>query len=236
MSARKIQNPPSLYLLSDHLDAALAMGEDLLTCKVDLAHGPIASRDMERVVQQNRDLAAFLSEVRVLELTLIARLLQARKWAEDMRRQELRLKPIIQLFSAGTASLPALSGDGTHVAFWSTASDLLPGGQPGLFAKDLVSGAVTQVAVAGLSPDDEPSASTLAALARFVRAHHIATVFVERNLSPALTRTLAHETGAATAVLDTMETLSHAQLAAGVDYDAVLRADLATLRRGLGCT
>lgn len=120
MSARKIANPPSLYLLGDHLDAALAMGEDLLTCKVDLAHGPIAARDMERVVQQNRDLAAFLSEVRVLELTLIARLLQARKWAEEIKREELRLKPIIQLFAAGTASLldaAAEFGDTTSRSF-----------------------------------------------------------------------------------------------------------------------
>ena len=120
MSARKIQSPPSLYLLSDHLDAALAMGEDLLDCKVELAHGPIASRDMDRVVQQNEDLAAFLSRVRVLELTLLGRLLQARKWAEEMRRQELRLKPITQLFSAGTASLldaAAALGDTTNRSF-----------------------------------------------------------------------------------------------------------------------
>jgi hypothetical protein len=60
---------------------------------------------MARVVQQNRDLAQFLSEVRVLELSLIARLLQARKWAEEIRRHELRLKPVIQLFVGATATL-----------------------------------------------------------------------------------------------------------------------------------
>lgn len=120
MSARAIATPPSIYLLGDHLDAALAMGEDLLTCKVELAHGPIASRDMARVVQQNRDLAQFLSEVRVLELSLIARLLQARKWAEEIRRHELRLKPVIQLFIGATASLldaAAELGDTTSQSF-----------------------------------------------------------------------------------------------------------------------
>lgn len=105
MTTATISAHPSLYLLGDHLDAALAMGEDLLTCKVELAHGPIESRDMARVVQQNRDLAQFLSEVRVLELSLIARLLQARKWAEEIRRHELRLKPVIQLFVGATATL-----------------------------------------------------------------------------------------------------------------------------------
>lgn len=111
---------PSLYLLGEHLDAALAMGEDLLTCKVELAHGPIASRDMARVVRQNRDLAGFLADVRVLELSLIARLLQARKWAEEIRRRELRLKPVIQLFVAGTTPLldaAAELGDTTSQSF-----------------------------------------------------------------------------------------------------------------------
>lgn len=120
MSTRTIAAHPSLYLLGDHLDAALAMGEDLLTCKVELAHGPIASRDMGRVEQQNRDLADFLSEVRVLELSLIARLLQARKWAEEIRRHELRLKPVIQLFVGATASLvdaAAELGDTTTQSF-----------------------------------------------------------------------------------------------------------------------
>jgi hypothetical protein len=95
---------PSIYLLGDHLDAALAMGEDLLTEKVALADAaqPLT---MARLVRQNRELAEFLTTVRTLELSLTARLLQARKWAEEMRRREVRLKPLIALFVAGTAPL-----------------------------------------------------------------------------------------------------------------------------------
>lgn len=111
---------PSLYLLADHLDAALAMGEDLLSSKVALISAAAGARDMDRVVAQNRELARFLSETRTLELALISRLLQARKWAEEIRRNEQRLKPVIQLFVAGTASLvdaAAEMGDTSNVAF-----------------------------------------------------------------------------------------------------------------------
>jgi hypothetical protein len=95
---------PSLYLLGDHLDAALAMGEDLLTERVALADAT-QHLTMARLVRQNRELAEFLTTVRRLELSLTARLLQARKRAEDMKRRESRLKPLIALFVAGTAPL-----------------------------------------------------------------------------------------------------------------------------------
>jgi hypothetical protein len=93
-----------IYLLSDHLDAALAMGEDLLTEKAQLAE-PTQHLTAARLARQNRDIAEFLSQVRTLELTMTARLLQARKRAEELRRGEHRLRPLIALFAAGTAAL-----------------------------------------------------------------------------------------------------------------------------------
>ena len=95
---------PNIYLLNDHLDAALAMGEDLLTEKValDKAAGPSPLRDWMR---QNRDLNHFLTTVRTLEYAMTARLLQARKRAEELKRRQTRLKPVIALFVAGTAPL-----------------------------------------------------------------------------------------------------------------------------------
>jgi zinc transport system substrate-binding protein len=44
---------------------------------------------------------------------------------------------------------------------------------------------------------------------------------------------IAEETGAATAVLDPLETLTDDS--AGTDYLSVMRANLVTLRRGQGC-
>jgi hypothetical protein len=98
------QRHPSIYLLGDHLDAALAMGEDLLTEKVALI-GPAEVQTQGRLDKQNRELAEFLANVRALELSLTARLLQARKRAEELKRHESRLKPLIALFVAGTAPL-----------------------------------------------------------------------------------------------------------------------------------
>jgi hypothetical protein len=103
-SAAQNTTHPSVYLLTDHLDAALAMGEDLLTEKLTLVtrQGPSPLRNWMR---QNRDLNHFLTTARTLEYAMTARLLQARKRAEELKRSEHRLKPLIALFVAGTAPL-----------------------------------------------------------------------------------------------------------------------------------
>jgi hypothetical protein len=98
------QRHPSIYLLGDHLDAALAMGEDLLTEKVAL-DTPAGKSPLRDWMRQNRDLNDFLSTVRTLEYAMTARLLQARKRAEELKRSESRLRPLIALFVAGTAPL-----------------------------------------------------------------------------------------------------------------------------------
>lgn len=102
--AAQPERHPSIYLLTDHLDAALAMGEDLLTEKISLGT-QMRSASLRSWMRENRDLANFLTSVRTLEYALTARLLQARKRAEDLRRLEKGLKPVIALFVAGTAPL-----------------------------------------------------------------------------------------------------------------------------------
>ena len=104
MAANASLRQPSIYLLGDHLDVALAMGEDLLTEKVVLAD-PVRKLTMARVVRQNREVAEFLSTVRTLELSLTSRLMQARRRAGEIKRRETRLRPLIALFAAGTAPL-----------------------------------------------------------------------------------------------------------------------------------
>jgi hypothetical protein len=104
MSASATSKHPSIYLLSDHLDAALALGEDLLCERVALVDA-VQPLTMARLVRQNSELGEFLGTVRTLELGLTARLLQARKRAEEVRRHETRLKPLAALFVGGTAPL-----------------------------------------------------------------------------------------------------------------------------------
>ena len=94
----------SIYLLGDHLDAALALGEDLLAVKLallDAAETPTRGH----LLRQNRELNQFLATVRCLELAMIARLLEARRRAEDLKRREGRLRPLAALLAAGTAPL-----------------------------------------------------------------------------------------------------------------------------------
>jgi hypothetical protein len=138
MSASAPAKHPSIYLLSDHLDASLAMGEDLLTEKVALADAA-KTPTMAHLLRQNRELGEFLTTVRSLELAMTARLLQARKRAEEMKRRESRLRPLIALFVAGTAPLvdaAAELGDTTTRDFdtGDTASAFLR--SRGLIARD----------------------------------------------------------------------------------------------------
>ncbi|HEU0129814.1 MAG TPA: metal ABC transporter substrate-binding protein [Mycobacteriales bacterium] len=89
---------------------------------------------------------------------------------------------------------------------------------------------LTQTGIAGVTPDAEPSPRRLAEIAGYVRAHGVRTIFAEALVSPKVADTVARETGARVAVLDPVEGVR-----GGDDYFSVLRRDVATLRRELGC-
>lgn len=91
-----------------------------------------------------------------------------------------------------------------------------------------------QVSIAGLSPDQEPSARQLADLAQAVREAKATTIYTEPLVDARFAETVAASTGAKTAVLDPVEGLTSAST--GSDYLAVMRANLATLRTGQGCS
>ena len=91
MASTQPERHPSIYLLSDHLDAALAMGEDLLTEKValDAPARQSSPSSLRSWMRQSRDLGDFLATARTLEYAMTARLLQARKRAEELKRSEI---------------------------------------------------------------------------------------------------------------------------------------------------
>lgn len=89
------------------------------------------------------------------------------------------------------------------------------------------------VGISGVDPEQEPSPATMAAVASYVRRHKIATIYTETTASSTLSQTIASETGAATAVLDPLESLTHTTKG---DYQSVMRTNLTTLRAGQGCT
>lgn len=92
-----------------------------------------------------------------------------------------------------------------------------------------------QISISGISPEAEPSARRLEQVAQQVREHRATTVFVEPLVSARVAETVARETGTTTATLNPIEGLTEDELAAGADYVSLMRANLETLRRGLGC-
>ncbi|WP_411276859.1 metal ABC transporter substrate-binding protein [Gaiella sp.] len=92
-----------------------------------------------------------------------------------------------------------------------------------------------QVPLEGLSPEAEPSARGIADLVELVKTSGATTVFFETLVSPKLAETVAREAGIETAVLNPLEGLTDDEIAAGEDYFSVMRANLAALRKALGC-
>lgn len=92
-----------------------------------------------------------------------------------------------------------------------------------------------QIAVAGLSPEVEPSPARMRQVVREIRRNKVTHVFFESAASPAVAKVLAREVGAETLVLNPIETLTRAQLDAGEDYFSIMRSNLKNLRTALGC-
>ncbi len=84
-----------------------------------------------------------------------------------------------------------------------------------------------QVAVTGISPEDEPSASQLATISDFVKQHGISTIFFEGTATPKVAETLARSTGARTSTLYTMERLTDEEAALG--YLGLMERNLTNL-------
>jgi zinc transport system substrate-binding protein len=92
-----------------------------------------------------------------------------------------------------------------------------------------------QIAITGIEPEAEPGAHSLADLVQRLRRDHVKTVFVEKLVSARLADTVAHEAGAGTAVLDPIEGLTKDEADRGETYFTLMRRNLATLRKALGC-
>jgi zinc transport system substrate-binding protein len=90
------------------------------------------------------------------------------------------------------------------------------------------------VGISGLSPSQEPDPAQVAEIADLVDERGVTTVYTETLVDPAVAETVAGEAGAQTAVLDPLEGLTDES--AGEDYLSVMRANLATLQQGQGCS
>jgi zinc transport system substrate-binding protein len=92
------------------------------------------------------------------------------------------------------------------------------------------------ISIAGISPEEEPSAARLAEISDIVKEKGIGYIFFESLVSPRLADTIAQETGAKTLVFDPIEGLSDADQKQGKDYISVQKENLQNLRTALSCS
>ncbi|WP_067178219.1 metal ABC transporter substrate-binding protein [Microtetraspora niveoalba] len=87
-----------------------------------------------------------------------------------------------------------------------------------------------QISVSGIDPDAEPSPTRLAQVADVAKRKNVTTIFTEELVSPKVAEILAKEVGAATAVLNPLESEPD-----GGDYLSAAKLNLDVLRKALEC-
>ncbi|MFZ2026322.1 MAG: zinc ABC transporter substrate-binding protein [Microgenomates group bacterium] len=92
-----------------------------------------------------------------------------------------------------------------------------------------------QVALSGLSPDEEPSSKTLTEITAFAKNNDIHYIFFEELVNPQIAETIANEIGAGTLVFSPLEGLTHDDVLEGKTYLSVQRENLANLKIALDC-
>ena len=206
---RAIADARTVFYLGDGFQPALEDAIDSTSAHgVDLL-GPVEASDDDPHV--------WLDPLRYAEVALrIGDELDRRPEAE---RFAGRLRALDAEFRRGLADCERSEIVTSHAAFGYLA------GRYGL----------KQVAITGLAPEAEPTPGDLEDVVRRVREVGATTVFFETLVSPRLAETVAREVGAETAVLDPLEGLTEDEVAAGQDYFTVMRANLAALRKALGC-
>jgi hypothetical protein len=87
----------TIYLLADHLDAALAAGEDLLAIRLSPT-ADLGGEDEDAAAALSR----FVARLRRLEGSILARVLQVRRRLADLPRNDVDIRPAARLFVAST--------------------------------------------------------------------------------------------------------------------------------------
>ena len=140
--------------------------------------------------------------------------------AEYRRNAEAYLSELRRL-DAGFAALAAKARTKkfvtAHAAFGHLAADY----------------GLQQLAIAGVSPEAEPTAADMQQLARLMRQEKLRYIFMETLATPRLTETLAKEAGAQVLVLDPAEGVDADGRAAGLTYIKIMEQNLRNLEKAL---
>jgi hypothetical protein len=95
--------PVSVYLLAEHLDAALAAGEDLTS--VLFIWPGAAPRDADSIAELRAGQRAAIERMRTFELALMARILKGRDWAAELADDDEKFAMMARLYLSGTLVL-----------------------------------------------------------------------------------------------------------------------------------
>ncbi|MRN52850.1 metal ABC transporter substrate-binding protein [Paenibacillus monticola] len=164
------------------------------------------------------DPALAIQEVRIIEGALSAAAPEnAEAFTANADTYVAKLEQLNQEFKDGLRDTKRKDFITQHAAF-------------GYLAKEY---GLTQVPIAGLSPEQEPSAAKMAEIVDFAKAHDVKTIFFETLVSSSVADTIAKEIGAKSAVLNPIEGLTDEDRSNNLDYLGIMRLNLEALKLAL---
>jgi zinc transport system substrate-binding protein len=92
---------------------------------------------------------------------------------------------------------------------------------------------LTQVPIAGLSPEEEPAPDKMADIIQFAKEKQVKTIFFETLVDPKVATTIAKEINADTDVLNPLEGLTAEDKKNNLDYISVMTNNLQALKKAL---
>jgi zinc transport system substrate-binding protein len=92
-----------------------------------------------------------------------------------------------------------------------------------------------QIAISGISPDEEPDPQSLKAVADAAKRENVKVIYFESLVPKKLSETVANEIGATTDSLNPVEGLTADEVRDRLSYDQIQRQNLAALEKGLRC-
>ena len=128
-----------------------------------------------------------------------------------------KLKELDDAFKSGLQGIKHTEFVTQHAAF-------------GYLAKEY---GLTQVPIAGLSPEQEPSPERMAEVVAFAKGREIKTILFETLVDPKIAQTIADEIGAKTDVLNPIEGLTEEEKKDNLDYIGIMTKNLEALKKAL---
>lgn len=128
-----------------------------------------------------------------------------------------KLKALDESFKTGLKNVKRKEFVTQHAAF-------------GYLAKEY---GLTQVPIAGLSPEEEPAPDKMAEIIKFAKENKVQTIFFETLVDPKVANTIAKEVGAKTDVLNPLEGLTDDEKKKNLDYIGVMTNNLEALKKAL---